>query len=130
MASVDSPLREDVVSLEPKGLRGLHCTTCGRRSFPERPLCPHCGADTIERVLLPQRGRVCSFTIVRQAPPHLKTPYTLVTVDFEDGTRVLGAGEGKIEIGNAVTVELYPKQTDESGASLWWYRFRGIEEDQ
>ncbi|WP_083435404.1 Zn-ribbon domain-containing OB-fold protein [Pseudarthrobacter siccitolerans] len=127
MTSVDMPLREDVVNLA-NGLQGISCLACQRHSFPQRPLCLHCGSDRVENVSLPKQGRVCSWTVVRQAPAHLKTPYTLVTVDFEDGNRVLGAAEGNVDIGTVVGVELYPKTVDESGNSLWWYRFRGIEE--
>ncbi|WP_017198306.1 OB-fold domain-containing protein [Arthrobacter sp. M2012083] len=122
-----TPLRDDVISLE-DGLLGIVCTACRRHSFPQRLLCLHCGSDQVENVSLPEQGRVCSWTVVRQAPEHLKTPYTLVTVDFEDGNRVLGAAEGNVRIGSPVTVELYPKTVDESGNSQWWYRFREVEE--
>ncbi len=53
MTSTGSPLRSDVVSLEPQGIKGVACRVCSRRSFPERPLCPHCGADAVDNVMMP-----------------------------------------------------------------------------
>jgi len=130
MTSTGSPLRSDVVSLEPQGLKGIACRVCSRRSFPERPLCPHCGSDAVDNVILAGRGRVVSWTVVHQAPPPLQTPYTLVTVDLDDGVRLLGASTGAVEIGDEVAVELFTLRTDSSGEPLWWYRFGGTEENR
>lgn len=130
MISTGSPLRSDVVNLEPQGLKGIACRVCSRRSFPERPLCPHCGADAVDNVLLAGRGRVVSWTVVHQAPPPLQTPYTLVTVDLDDGVRLLGAATGAVEIDDEVAVELFTLKADSSGEPLWWYRFRGTEENR
>ena len=96
-----------MISLDPQGLKGIACHACSRRSFPQRPLCPHCGADTVDNVVLSDRGRVASWTVVHQAPPPLKTPYTLVTVDLDDGVRLLGAAVGDIQIDSTVAVELF-----------------------
>ena len=123
------PRRADVISLDPRGLRGIDCHACGRRSFPQRTLCPHCGADTLRDIVLSARGRVASWTVVHQAPPPLQTPYTLVTVDLDDGVRLLGTAHGAVDIGNEVAVELYPMSTDDSGKPVWWYRFRRVEEN-
>ena len=128
MPLAGTPLRDDVISLDPQGLKGTACHTCRRRSFPQRPLCPHCGADTVSNIVLSTRGRVASWTVVHQAPPPMQTPYTLVTVDLDDGVRLLGAATGDIDIGSAVAVELFTLKSDDSGKPLWWYRFRGSEE--
>ena len=128
MRSTGAPLRDDAINLDPQGLKGIACRACSRRSFPQRPLCPHCGADTIDNVALSDRGRVASWTVVHQAPAPLKTPYTLVTVDLDDGVRLLGAAVGDVQIDTEVAVELFPMKSDTSGKPLWWYRFRAGEE--
>ena len=149
MRSTGAPLRDDAISIDPQGLKGIACRACSRRSFPQRPLCPHCGADTIDNVALSDRGRVASWTVVHQAPPQLKTPYTLATVDLDDGVRLsddagghgalprpgrpprgrrLGAAVGDVQIDTEVAVELFPMKSDTSGKPLWWYRFRAGEE--
>ena len=121
------PLRADVISLDPEGLRALSCSGCGQRSFPARDLCPHCGSDAIEQIVLSRHGTVVSWTVVRQAPPPLETPYTLATVDL-DGVRLLGAATGRVDIGSDVAVELFPMKSAPNGADLWWYRFQPTEE--
>ena len=128
MGSRGAPLRDDAINLDPQGLKGIACRACRRRSFPRRPLCPHCGADAVDNVVLSDRGRVASWTVVHQAPAPLKTPYTLVTVDLDDGVRLLGAAVGDVQIDTEVAVELFPVKSDTSGKPLWWYRFRAGEE--
>lgn len=128
MESPGAPLRDDAISLDPQGLKGIACRACSRRSFPQRPLCPHCGADAVDNVVLSDRGRVTSWTVVRQAPPPLQTPYTLATVDLDDGVRLLGAAAGDVQIDTEVAVELVAVKSDPSGNPLWWYRFRTDEE--
>jgi uncharacterized OB-fold protein len=130
MPLTGTPRRDDVISLDPQGLKGTDCLACRRHSFPQRPLCPHCGADTVSKIVLATRGRVASWTVVHQAPPPLQTPYTLVTVDLDDGVRLLGAATGDVDIDSAVTVELFTMKSDESGKPLWWYRFRNSEENR
>ncbi|MET0455749.1 MAG: Zn-ribbon domain-containing OB-fold protein [Mycobacterium sp.] len=130
MTTTGLPMRADAISLEPPGLRGLLCARCGRRSFPARELCPHCGSEAIEQIALAGHGRVVSWTVVHQAPPPLQTPYTLVTVDLDDGVRLLGAVADRVEIGSEVTVELFPMKTTADGEALWWYRFRAAEEQR
>jgi uncharacterized OB-fold protein len=71
---------------------------------------------------------VASWTVVHQAPPPLTTPYTLATVDLDDGVRLLGAAVGDVQIDTEVAVELFPVRSDPSGKPLWWYRFRADEE--
>jgi uncharacterized protein len=129
MSSTGTPLRDDVISLDPHGLKGIACDACTRHSFPQRPLCPHCGSERVGNILLSTRGHVASWTVVHQAPPPLQTPYTLVTVDLDDGVRLLGSATGDIKIGTPVAVELFPLTSDTSGEPRWWYRFRGREEN-
>jgi len=115
MRSTGAPLRDDAISIDPQGLKGIACRACSRRSFPQRPLCPHCGADTIDNVALSDRGRVASWTVVHQAPPPLKTPYTLATVDLDDGVRLLGAAVGDVQIDTEVAVEAVPYEVRHLG---------------
>lgn len=125
-SSSATPLRDDVISIEPPGLRGILCGKCRQPSFPSRQACPFCGSVPVEDVVLRPRGTVASWTVVHQAPPPLQTPYRLVTVDLEDGVRLLGAATGEPEIGSTVEVELHPLRSDADGNPLWWYRFREV----
>lgn len=126
MNPAPKPLRADVISADPPGLKGIDCGQCHQRSFPARQNCPFCGSDVVEDVVLSPRGTVASWTVVHQAPPPLVTPYRLVTVDLDDGVRLLGAAAGAPQIDSAVEVELFEMRTDHDGDPLWWYRFREV----
>lgn len=120
------PLRDDVINVNPPGLKGIVCHSCRQRSFPSRDICPFCGSPDVADVVLSSRGTVASWTVVHQAPPPLETPYRLVTVDLEDGVRLLGVAEGEPAIDTPVEVELYPLRSNQCGNNLSWYRFRKV----
>lgn len=122
------PLRDDVISLDPPGVRGVNCAQCERKSFPLREVCPFCGSPDVEHIVLSSRGKVVSWTVVHQAPPPLQTPYRLVTVDLDDGVRLLGTATANPGIGCDVDVALVPHGTDQEGNSLCWYRFETVED--
>lgn len=116
--------RPDVFAIDPPALLGSACTKCSRRTFPARDVCPHCGAvDSGEAVRLSTIGTIYSFTIVRQAPPGLKTPYVLGYVDLaDDQIRVMSRVEGlepdEVEIGMPVTLATRGDERDADGAAL------------
>ena len=120
------PLRDDVVSINPPGLKGIVCGQCRQQSFPSRDVCPFCGNVSVEDIVLGPRGTVTSWTVVHQAPPPLVTPYRLVTVDMEGGVRLLGVASEESEIDSIVEVELHTLRLDDDGTPLCWYRFREV----
>ncbi len=119
-----TPLRDDVISIDPPGLKGIVCGQCRRQSFPSRTACPFCGSSPVKDIVLSRRGIVASWTVVHQAPAPLVTPYRLVTVDLDGGVRLLGVASGEPDIGSAVEIELYDLRSDTDGNPLSWYRFR------
>lgn len=88
--------RPDVFAAENPTLLGSRCTECGRKAFPYREVCPSCTAlEAAEQVDLSKHGVIYSFTVVRQAPPGLETPYVLGYVDLpDDEVRVMSRIEG------------------------------------
>lgn len=124
-----TPLRADAVRVHPPAVLGISCAQCGRQSFPQRDLCPHCGGAQVRDVDLSRYGDVVSWTVVHQAPPPLETPYRLVTVDLDDGVRLLGRAVGSPEIGDRVEVRMFELRTDDSGKPLFWYRFHEVTEE-
>lgn len=97
--------RPDVFLTEPPALIGSACASCGGRAFPPRDVCPRCGApDGQEQVRLSPDGVIYSFTVVRQAPPGLETPYVLAYVDLPSDevrlmTRIDVVKPEEVEIG-------------------------------
>jgi scaffold protein (connect acetoacetyl-CoA thiolase and HMG-CoA synthase) len=105
--------RPDVFEADPPALLGSSCTRCGGRAFPARDVCPACGAvDAAESVRLSREGVVYSFTVVRQAPPGLATPYVLAYVDLPaDAVRVMARVEAEdVEIGLPVRLVARPDE--------------------
>ncbi|GAA4936958.1 hypothetical protein EV188_11452 [Actinomycetospora succinea] len=128
--AVDRPFRSDLLTLDPPRLRGSRCPRCATTVFPPRAFCPACrsGAEP-EHVALGVEGRVCSFTVVRQAPAGIEVPYVLAQIDLPaDGVRlmatVVGVAPEDVVLDMPVTLETCPFGSDEDGAVLVGYRFR------
>lgn len=69
------------------------CQSCGRFWFPPMPACPHCGSDAADRVAACGLGRVYSWVVVHIALHPLfeaETPYTVLTVELDEGPRIFG----------------------------------------
>ncbi|GAA0946325.1 Zn-ribbon domain-containing OB-fold protein [Nonomuraea longicatena] len=85
-------------------LLGSRCAGCGTMAFPPLPgpcADPRCPSEAQERVRLPRRGRVWSYTDARYPPPapyvaaEPYTPVTLAAVELaEAGLVVLGQVQG------------------------------------
>jgi uncharacterized OB-fold protein len=70
-----------------------HCASCGKVRHYPRLLCDACYSDAVDWKPASGRGRVHSWTVAHYAyhpafAPDL--PYTLVTVDLDEGVRALG----------------------------------------
>ena len=73
----------------PVGLVGGRCATCGYPMLYRPPLCPYCGASTVERATFGPGGTVWSSTVLRIRVADRKPPAVLAYVDFDDGPRAL-----------------------------------------
>jgi uncharacterized OB-fold protein len=68
------------------------CRSCECAHFPPRPFCPHCWGEDIEWRASPGRGRIYSFTTVRNNPPSAfrdRLPFVIGIVRLEEGVQVL-----------------------------------------
>ncbi|WP_433028298.1 Zn-ribbon domain-containing OB-fold protein [Actinomycetospora sp. CA-053990] len=128
--AVDRPFRADLLTLDPPRLQGSHCTHCATTVFPPRDFCPGCrSGGELQRVALSDEGRICSFTVVRQAPDAIDVPYVLAQIDLPaDGVRlmatVVGAEPEDVVLDMRVNLETCPFGTADDGAVLLGYRFR------
>jgi uncharacterized OB-fold protein len=106
--------RPDVFDVDRPALLAAHCQDCGRTSFPVRESCPACGSDREPNIVtLSKNGEVYSYTVVRQAPAGLKTPYVLAYVDLPaDSVRVMARLETTspedVRVGMAVELSTLP----------------------
>jgi uncharacterized OB-fold protein len=126
--------RADVFSTDPLELLGMRCSGCGRTSFPIRESCPSCGEpEALEKVPLSARGELCSWSVVRNAPAGLRTPYTLAYIDLPaDGVRVMArlVGIEDVELAVGLPLELTAlsvgdtRATDDETTDLQMFAFQ------
>ena len=130
------PFRNGLLRLDPPRLLASRCTTCGATAFPARAFCAACRAvDGLVEVELTSRGRVYTFTVVRQAPPGVEVPYVLAQIDLPaDDVRlmatVVGAAPEDVVIDMPVTLDLVPFGVDQDGVRLLGYRFRATTSEE
>lgn len=72
-------------------LEGARCRKCNRIFYPPKPSCPYCGFRETERVDLPKRGRVVSWSIENIVPEgyRVEAPVILALIELENGVKVL-----------------------------------------
>lgn len=78
------------------------CTNCYKLRHYPSVLCPHCYSSEQDWIIASGRGQLHSWTVTHHAfhpafTAHL--PYTLVTVDLEEGVRALGLLDEGMEKG-------------------------------
>ncbi|MCA9512808.1 MAG: OB-fold domain-containing protein [Myxococcales bacterium] len=73
------------------------CSACDRRRFPPLVACPYCGATEARRERASGRGALYSWIVVHRAFSDAfaaDAPYTVGTVELDEGCRVLARIEG------------------------------------
>jgi uncharacterized protein len=72
-------------------LRIQHCPECGKLRHPPGPMCPSCGSEKPDYVVVSGRGTVFSF-VVHHAPkvPGKTLPFVVALVELHEGVRMLG----------------------------------------
>ena len=91
------------------------CTACGKLRHYPRLLCDACYGDGVEWVEASRRGTIHSWTVAHHAfHPAFKAelPYTLVTVDLEEGVRALGRWRGGAPAIGVPVVGRFEARTD------------------
>nr|WP_295466260.1 OB-fold domain-containing protein [Mesorhizobium sp.] len=89
-------------------LRVQACKSCGHLRYPPGPCCPRCLSEDTDWRKLSGRGRVVTWTIFHRAYfPEIPVPYTVVSVETEEGPLLIGnlvrAGDIQPAVGLAVT---------------------------
>ena len=117
------------------------CSSCGGWTFPVQDNCARCGSAEVADLLLPNRGRIWSYTVQTFRPPSPPfapgpadgpddfQPYGVGMVEFEGGRCVHGrlaeADREKLSIGLPVETILIPIEGDEVG-----FAFRPVPETE
>ena len=87
----------------------VRCPRCGAEDGSAPSRCRRCGSDGLERVDLPGRGRLVSWTVVRRSsgPFAHRDTFAVALVELDSGPRVTGnleAWEDDPPLGAAVRV--------------------------
>ena len=91
-------------------LRIQRCQQCAALRHPPSPGCGRCGSLDWDFVVASGRGRVYSYVVHHHPPvPSHATPFAVLLVELEEGTRIVGnlvgADPDRVEVGQEVAVE-------------------------
>lgn len=94
------------------------CDSCGHIRHYPRMLCPLCQSFDVSPVDGGAEGTVYSWTVAHQAfspDPPAPVPYTVVTVDFPSGARVVGLLDGDVSLRIGLPVRLHFERRSADG---------------
>ena len=113
-------------------LIGSRCPKCGAIYFPRRSLCVKCGSRELEEYKLSEKGKLLSYTVIREDAPagfERQTPYIVGLVELEDGVKILSqivdVFPEDLEVG--IPVEMVFRKVKEGGTNgiiEYGYKFR------
>lgn len=121
-------IRPGLFTLDPPRLLGGHCRQCDRWHFPSQATCPYC-ASRCEVSPLAERGTLCLYTVVNNAPPGYRgvTPYGLGVVELPEGLRIISplteSDLGALCIGMSLRLRIAPLFTDDEGREVMSFAF-------
>ena len=102
----------------------------GKTYFPPRQVDPETGDTEREMVVLPDTGKVITYTVIRTPGPMFKdlAPYALAIAELTDGTRLMAqvtdCDVDAIKIGMEVRLEFRRVQSEgASGVLSYGYKF-------
>lgn len=102
----------------------------GKTYFPPRKVDPETGDTASEKVILPETGKVITYTVIRTASAQFKdlAPYALAIAELTDGTRLMAqladCDVDKVKIGMEVRLEFRKVQSEgEAGVISYGYKF-------
>jgi len=107
------------------------CKGCGNISFPPRMVCPVCGKNDFEVVVLRDEGKLLTYTIIRVGSDKfsIQTPYAVGIVELEEGvkvtTQIADVNFNDLKIGKKVKL-VFRKIQDEGKSGLHCYGYKAI----
>lgn len=120
--------------LEQVRLRGCRCCSCEEVFLGSRPACENCQSEELEDLVLSNRGKLYSYTVIRHRPPgeykgpEPFVPFAIGLVELPEGVRILSPLTGcelealQIDMDLELVVEKHYQ--DEDGNDVITYRFR------
>ncbi|MBU2549895.1 MAG: OB-fold domain-containing protein [Proteobacteria bacterium] len=116
----------------PARLIGSRCLKCGDIAFPQKPRCARCDGTKTEGRLLSPRGRIYSYTILRQALPGYRLPNIIAMVKLPEDdhlmilTQIRDCTEDEVNVGLEVESIVEELFTTPLGEGVIGYAFRPV----
>lgn len=111
-------------------LEAAKCSQCGYIAFPQRLICPECGAAEFEKIYLSGKGKLETYTIIRVAPEGFgdQVPYAIGMIELEEGVRLMGqitdCDPETLKIGDHLIAKFRRmREEGESGVIMYGYKF-------
>lgn len=114
-------------------LVGQRCKSCGSVWWRRRFACPKCCERELEEIPLSKRGKLFSYTILRQAPRNtvMTAPYAVGLIELPEGCRFWAAMDSadleKIRIDQQVELVFKKIKEDANGNDVISFLFRCLE---
>lgn len=72
-------------------LEAAQCDGCSKVLYPPRVLCPACGGSSFSGIVLPRKGKVLTYTVVRVPPAGFEEqlPLPIALVELDNGIRIM-----------------------------------------
>jgi uncharacterized protein len=106
------------------------CSKCGHISFPQRLICPECGAKEFEKINLSGKGKLATYTIIRVAPEGFgdQVPYAIGVVDLAEGIRIMAqitdCDPETLKTGDQLVTKFRRiREEGNTGAIMYGYKF-------
>ena len=141
MNKIVIPLREDFWTSPSNNndqarLIGSKCSSCGEIFFPkkEKNWCVHCNKSTLEEIILSNKGKIATFSVVMQQPGggfyKGTVPYAYGCVDLEDGIRIetlLSADDfDQLAVDQNVEMVIEKFYNDEDANEIVTFKFKPV----
>ncbi len=110
-------------------LRASRCAGCGRLAFPAARACPRCWpSPPIEDAVLPEVGKLLSWTTAEIAPSSFAPPFAFGYADMAPTVRLFGqlartADTARLAPDMEVELVLGIVSHDPEGEPIWGYTF-------
>jgi uncharacterized OB-fold protein len=111
-------------------LEAAKCTSCGEVFFPPRLVCRSCKGREFEQVVLPDTGKLLTYTVIRIAPSEFSTqaPYAMGIAELDNGVKlaaqVADVDFKDLKVGMPVKIEFRKvREEGEAGILCYGYKF-------
>lgn len=114
-------------------LLGGRCRSCGKFSFPVKPICPACAHEDQEQVPLSNTGTLHTFALSVMGPKGMDSPFIIGFIDLPEGIKLYSLiladtpYDEHLKTGMAMEMIIDKIKKDDAGNDLYAYKFRPVQ---